>query len=263
MPLIIPTGSPQALPDPTALPGVAYTVIDGDDDDTVWTSTGGLPFLVAGVPAMTVTRPGGSIYSFRSDGAAWVLDAGPVGSPGPTGPQGAPGPVGPAGLQGDPGPAGAAGLKGLQGDPGPAGSTGPAGPQGDPGPAGAAGATGPQGAQGDPGPAGATGATGAQGPAGIAGKSVRLTAVTNASGNAVFDLTPAGFSTSPAAALALQTGSANSVETKVTALTATSCTVNVRSAPIVTVVAVSVLGAPSPLAGATVHGHFFENGTSI
>lgn len=99
-------------------------------------------------------------------------------------------------------------------------------------------------------------------PAHPLGKSVRLTGVTNASGNAVFDLTAAGFTAAPIVSLALQTGSANSVETKVTALSATSCTVNVRSAPIVTVLAVSVLGAPGSLVGATVHLHAFAAGSA-
>lgn len=80
------------------------------------------------------------------------------------------------------------------------------------------------------------------------------TAVTDGSGNAVFTF-PAGlFPAAPVVVQGLQVAAANDViESRVTALTATSCTVNVRRSPVVTVLAVSVLGAPAALSGATVH----------
>jgi hypothetical protein len=99
-------------------------------------------------------------------------------------------------------------------------------------------------------------------PGGSVGKSVRLTAVTDAAGNATFSLAGAGFGSAPVVTTTVQTPSTGSIDVKVTALTAASCTVNVRQAPIVTVVAVSVLGAPAPLVGATVHLHAFVSGST-
>jgi hypothetical protein len=99
-------------------------------------------------------------------------------------------------------------------------------------------------------------------PGGSVGKSVRLTAVTDAAGNATFSLAGAGFGSAPVVTTTVQTPSTGSIDVKVTALTAVSCTVNVRQAAIVTVVAVSVLGAPAPLVGATVHLHAFVPGAT-
>lgn len=80
------------------------------------------------------------------------------------------------------------------------------------------------------------------------------TAVTNGSGDAVFTF-PAGlFPAAPIVVAGIQAaGSNNPIDYRVTALTATSCTVNVRQSPVVVVLSVSVVGASSPLAGATVH----------
>lgn len=80
------------------------------------------------------------------------------------------------------------------------------------------------------------------------------TAVTNGSGDAVFTF-PAGlFPSAPVAVAGMQAaGSNNPIDYRITALTATSCTVNVRQSPVVVVLSVSVVGASAPLAGATVH----------
>lgn len=80
------------------------------------------------------------------------------------------------------------------------------------------------------------------------------TAVTNASGDAVFTF-PAGlFAATPVAASNIQAAGSNSpIDFRITALSATSCTVNVRQSPIVVVLSLSVVGVSAPLAGATVH----------
>lgn len=80
------------------------------------------------------------------------------------------------------------------------------------------------------------------------------TAVTNGSGDAVFTF-PAGlFPSAPVAAAAIQAAdSQNPIDFRITALTATSCTVRCRQSPIVVVLSVSVVGASSPIAGVTVH----------
>jgi len=80
------------------------------------------------------------------------------------------------------------------------------------------------------------------------------TAVTDGSGNAVFTF-PAGlFPAAPVVVAGMQAAASNNpIDYRVTAVTATSCTVNVRQSPIVVVLSVSVVGASAPLAGATVH----------
>lgn len=80
------------------------------------------------------------------------------------------------------------------------------------------------------------------------------TAVTDASGNATFTFTPA-FAAQPVVTAALQTTNANATEVRVTSLSASSCTVNVRQSPGVVILGISVLQVPQPLAGATVHLH--------
>lgn len=80
------------------------------------------------------------------------------------------------------------------------------------------------------------------------------TAVTNASGDAVFAF-PAGlFPAAPVAVATLQAAdSQNPIDFRITALTATSCTVRCRQSPIVVVLSLSVVGASAPIAGVTVH----------
>lgn len=80
------------------------------------------------------------------------------------------------------------------------------------------------------------------------------TAVTNGSGDAVFSF-PAGlFPSAPSVSVAIQAAdSQNPIDFRVTALTATSCTVRCRQSPIVVVLSLSVVGASSPIAGVTVH----------
>ena len=178
MSLLIGTGTPQILPDPTTSAGVAVTFIDGDDVDTVFTSTGATPFSVAGVLLSSVTVPGGGVRSFLSDGTHWVMDVGPGGAPG-------------------------SGTKGFRG-----------------------------------------------------------TAVSAASGDAVFNLTAAGFAAAPVAVPGIASAaSGNPIDYRITALTATSCTVNVRQSPTLVVLSLSVLGVSAPLAGVTVHLMAFAAGS--
>lgn len=176
MTLFVPTGTPQALPDPTLSAGQAFTVIDGDDTDTVYTSIGATPFNVNGVLMATYTAPGGSFRSFLSNGTHWVVD---------------------------PGTGGAAGTKGF-----------------------------------------------------------RATGVSNAGGDVVFNLTPAGFTAPPVVSFAIQSPASNNpIDYRVVALTATSCTVNVRQSAILIILSLSVLGVSAPLAGVTVHLHAFAAGS--
>lgn len=84
-------------------------------------------------------------------------------------------------------------------------------------------------------------------------KSVRFTTITDAAGNAVFNLAAAAFASPPVVATALQTADTGATEARVTDLTATSCTINVRRSAGVTILGITVLGLPQALAGATVH----------
>lgn len=80
------------------------------------------------------------------------------------------------------------------------------------------------------------------------------TAVTDAAGNAVFNF-PAGlFAAAPVLDLAIQfAAGSNPIDFRITALSATSATVNVRQSPTLVVLSLSVLGVAAPLAGVTVH----------
>lgn len=78
------------------------------------------------------------------------------------------------------------------------------------------------------------------------------TGVSNASGDVTFTFTPP-FAAPPVVTQAVQTTNTNATEARVTALTASSCTVNVRQSPGVVVLGISVLQVPQPLVGATVH----------
>lgn len=88
------------------------------------------------------------------------------------------------------------------------------------------------------------------------------TAVSDAAGNAVFTFTPA-FAAAPVVSVGLATGNNNVTEARVTALTAASCTVNVRQSPGVVILGISVLQVPQPLSGATVHLLAIEAGQGV
>lgn len=87
-------------------------------------------------------------------------------------------------------------------------------------------------------------------------------AVTDASGNAVFTFSPP-FATVPKVAHALETANTNATEARVTALTASSCTVQARQSPGVVILGISVLQVPQALVGATVHLHAIEAGQGV
>lgn len=82
------------------------------------------------------------------------------------------------------------------------------------------------------------------------------TGVTNASGDIVFAFPSGLFAAAPVVDVAFQgAGSASPVDYRITALSATSCTVNVRQslATVVALIGLTILAASVPLAGATVH----------
>lgn len=79
------------------------------------------------------------------------------------------------------------------------------------------------------------------------------TAVTDAAGNAVFTHNAPAFAAAPVCGISVQTANTNATEARITANSTTSTTVNVRQAPGVVILGISVLQVPQPLAGATVH----------
>lgn len=80
------------------------------------------------------------------------------------------------------------------------------------------------------------------------------TAVSDAAGNAVFNFPAATFPAAPVVAAAIQfAAGSNPIDYRITALSATSCTINVRQSPTLVVLSLSVLGLAQPLAGVTVH----------
>lgn len=86
--------------------------------------------------------------------------------------------------------------------------------------------------------------------------------VSDGSGNVVFTFTPA-FATIPKVTQSIETANTNVTEGRVTALTVSSCTVNVRQSPAVVILGISVLQVPQPLVGATVHLHAIEAGQGV
>jgi hypothetical protein len=86
--------------------------------------------------------------------------------------------------------------------------------------------------------------------------------VSDASGNAVFTFSPP-FPAAPVVSVGLETTNTNATEARVTALSASSCTVNVRQSPGVVILGISVLQVPQPLAGATVHLLAIEPGQGV
>lgn len=75
---------------------------------------------------------------------------------------------------------------------------------------------------------------------------------TDGSGNITFNFVPP-FATVPVVAHSLETTNTNATEARITALSASACTVQARQSPGVVVLGISVLQVPQPLTGATVH----------
>lgn len=89
------------------------------------------------------------------------------------------------------------------------------------------------------------------------------TAVTDAAGNAVFNMTAAGFAVAPVVDSEIQfPASQNPIDHRITALTATSCTINCKQSPTLIVLSLSVLGVAANIAGVTVHAIFTEAGAT-
>ncbi len=83
--------------------------------------------------------------------------------------------------------------------------------------------------------------------------------VTDGSGNVTFPFSPA-FATVPVVTNAIETGSADTTECRISALSTSSVTLAARRSPAVTVLGISVLSASVPLVGATVHVTALEAG---
>lgn len=82
------------------------------------------------------------------------------------------------------------------------------------------------------------------------------TGTTDGAGNVTFNLTPAGFTSPPVVTLAFQgAASANPVDFRIVTLTAVSLTVNCRVATgiFIGLLGLTLLGASTPLSGATIH----------
>jgi hypothetical protein len=76
--------------------------------------------------------------------------------------------------------------------------------------------------------------------------------VSDGSGNVTFNFTPP-FAAVPVVTNAVQSGSSDLTECRISALSAASVTFNVRRSPGVVVVGISVLQVPQPAPGVTVH----------
>ena len=83
--------------------------------------------------------------------------------------------------------------------------------------------------------------------------------VTDASGNVTFTFSPP-FASVPVVVNAVETATTDGTETRITALSASSVTFNARRSPAVTVLGISVLSAPQPAVGFTVHALAIEAG---
>jgi hypothetical protein len=113
---------------------------------------------------------------------------------------------------------------------------------------------GPQGAQG------VQGVQGVQGPPGGPGRRVFAdTGVSNAAGTVTFTFIPP-FAAPPVVAHAVQTAISDITECRVASVSASAVTFNVRRAPAVTLLGISVLQVPQPAQGVTVHCHAVEAG---
>lgn len=89
----------------------------------------------------------------------------------------------------------------------------------------------------------------------MASVAVAAAEVTDALGNATFTFPAGMFAAAPVVSVSVQTANVNVTEARVTALNATTCTVNVRSSAGINIalLGLTLLGLPTPLAGATVH----------
>jgi hypothetical protein len=70
------------------------------------------------------------------------------------------------------------------------------------------------------------------------------------------------FAALPVVSVGVQTTNTNATEARITALSTSSVTVNVRQSPGVTLLGIQLLSLPQPLAGATVHVQAVEPGTT-
>lgn len=94
----------------------------------------------------------------------------------------------------------------------------------------------------------------ATGPAATQRQFFAGTGVSNGAGNITYTFTPP-FPSVPVATLAVQTSSSNVVEARITAISVSSMTVNVRDAPTVNIRGIAVVAFPGPASGITVHAH--------
>jgi hypothetical protein len=83
--------------------------------------------------------------------------------------------------------------------------------------------------------------------------------VTDGSGNVTFNFTPP-FTTVPVVTNAVETSTVDGTETRITAISTSSVTFNARRSPAVTILGISVLSAPQPASGFTVHATAMEAG---
>lgn len=88
------------------------------------------------------------------------------------------------------------------------------------------------------------------------------TGVTDGSGNVTFTFSPA-FPAAPTVTHAVQTAITDVTECRVSAISASSVTFNVRRAPAVVILGISVLQVPVPASGVTVHCHAVAAGQGI
>lgn len=86
--------------------------------------------------------------------------------------------------------------------------------------------------------------------------------VTDAAGNVTFTFTPP-FPAAPQVTHAVQTAIADVTECRVTAIAVGSATFNVRRAPAVVLLGISILQVPVPAAGVTVHCHAVTAGQGL
>ncbi|WP_327385070.1 hypothetical protein [Streptomyces sp. NBC_01207] len=86
--------------------------------------------------------------------------------------------------------------------------------------------------------------------------------VSDASGNVTFSFTPP-FPVTPNATHAVQTAITDVTECRLTALSASSATFNVRRAPAVVILGISVLQVPVPAVGVTVHCNAITPGQGV
>ncbi|MFI0934579.1 hypothetical protein ACH4RG_23015 [Streptomyces sp. NPDC021019] len=89
-------------------------------------------------------------------------------------------------------------------------------------------------------------------PVAVARRTFAGTGISDASGNVTFTFTPP-FPVAPVVTHAVQTAITDVTECRVSALSASSVTFNVRRSPAVVILGLSVLQVPIPAAGVTVH----------